>query len=273
MNDDRDLGGLPDLAGIDIDRPTPARIYDYWLGGSHNFAADREVAQLALDAMPSVRPTAWANRGFLRRVVKHLVTTHGITQFLDLGSGVPTVGNVHEIAQAANPDCRVVYVDIDPVAVAHSQQLLAGNDRCAIIHADLRDSGTIFDSARLHQILDLSQPVAVLLISVLHFISDEDDPLGIVRAYVDRIPAGSYLSLSHGIRDGANPGGQNSAAGDYQRATRVPVVVRTPEEVAALFGGLEIQPPGLVRVNQWRPDADTAAELIPQLGALAHKPA
>lgn len=273
MNDEGDLGAVPDLAGIDIDRPTPARIYDYWLGGSHNFAADREVAQRALDSMPALRPTAWANRAFLRRVVKNLVTTRGITQFLDLGSGVPTVGNVHEIAQAANPDCRIGYVDIDPVAVAHSQQILAGNDRCGVIQADLREPGTIFDSDRLRQVLDLSQPIAVLLISVLHFIADEDDPLGIVRDYVERMSAGSYLALSHGIRDGGNPGGQFGAASDYQRATRVPVVVRTREEVATLFDGLEIQPPGLVRVNEWLPDADTGAEAIPQLGALAYKSA
>jgi hypothetical protein len=211
-NQDAEWAALPE---VDYRRPSPARIYDFWLGGDHNFAADREIGQRVLDAMPMIRPTAWSNRAFLRRLVHNLVTDYGVTQFLDLGSGVPTAGNVHEIAQTLDPRCRIVYVDIDPVAVAHSRHILAGNAGARVVHADLRRPDQVLDSEPVHDLLDFDQPVAILLISVLHFIADHDDPAGIVRDYTSRLAPGSYLGLSHGIPAPNNQAGQSTAAEDY----------------------------------------------------------
>ncbi|MGH3416081.1 MAG: SAM-dependent methyltransferase [Actinocrinis sp.] len=262
---------LPTLTPADIERPSPARIYDYWLGGSNNFAADREVAERAAAVMPTLRNAIWANRAFLRRVVKHLVTEYGVTQFLDLGSGVPTVGNVHEIAQENNPDSRVLYVDIDPVAVAHGHSLLADNPNAGVIHADLRHPEQVLEHPLAAQLLDFSKPVAMLMIAVLHFMPDEDKPGEIVHAYRDALSPGGFLALSHAAPDLAHPDEQAGMIDDYQRSTRVQFIHRTPEQLTAWLDGFTIEPPGIVQVNEWRPDAEVNQNILRTYGLLARK--
>jgi hypothetical protein len=256
---------------IDVNTPSPARIYDYWLGGSHNFAVDREVGKRAAEAMPTLRAAIWANRAFLRRVVTHLATELGVDQFLDLGSGVPTVGNVHEVAQAANPAARVVYVDIDPIAVAHGRRLLADDDRATVIQADLRRPADVLSRPELGEVLDLGRPVAVLMIAVLHFLPDADHPGDIVRAYRDRIAPGSYLALSHAADDTDLPAEQARMIEEYQKSTKVPFIHRDPDELAGWLDGLELVPPGIVLTNQWHPDEE-ASRILRTHGVVARKP-
>lgn len=262
--------GLPE---VDPEQPSPARIYDYWLGGSHNFAADREAGRRAAEAMPTLQAAIRANRAFLRRVVRHLATECGIDQFLDLGSGVPTVGNVHEIARQANPDARVVYVDIDQVAVAHARQLLAGDSQTVAILADLRRPDTVLDHPLTRATLDLDRPVAVLMNAVLHFIPDEHDPAGIIRAYLDAVAGGSYLAISHAAPDLDHASEQTAMVDDYNRTTKATFINRGPEELASWLDGLEIQDPGIVTVDRWHPDAEErSVPILRTYGVLARKP-
>ena len=242
------------LGEIDPDTPSPARIYDFWLGGSHNFAADREVGRRAAEALPNLPAAARANRAFLGRVVHHLVADLGVDQLLDLGSGVPTAGNVHEVARAADPKARVVYVDVDPVAIAHAGSLLESLDGCEAILADLRSPASVLDHPLLRATLDLGRPIAVLMFAVLHFIPDEASPELIVRDYVESVPEGSYLAISHGVPDTEDPGTQRDAARSYAARTGIPFIARTPEQIGRLLGGLEPVPPGLVPIDEWRPD-------------------
>ena len=243
---------------MDVNRPNAARMYDYMLGGSLNFAVDRQAVDAMLAAAGSTMAPARLNRSFLRRAVRHM-TENGIDQFLDLGSGIPTVGNVHEIAQAANPLARVVYVDIEPVAVAHARHLLSGNDNATIVHADLRDVDEVLEHADTRRLLDFTRPIGLLLVSILHFIQDADEPGGIVAAYRAAATAGGYLALSHfSIND--NELARRGAA-HYDR-TATPVVGRTRDEILTIMGpGLELIPPGLVWTSQWRPDG---ADPIPE---------
>jgi SAM-dependent methyltransferase len=271
MNMSESSGELSDWAEVDVSTPSPARIYDYWLGGSHNFAVDREVGRKAAEAMPTLRPAIWANRAFLRRVVVYLATEHGVDQFLDLGSGVPTVGNVHEVAQAVNPEAKVVYVDIDPVAVAHGRRLLADNDRATVIQADLRDPVALLARPELTDLLDLSRPVAVLLMAVLHFMPDSDHPGDIVRACLGSISPGSFIALSHASDDEDLPGEQAKMVEDYQKSTTAQFVHRQPEELATWLAGTELLPPGMVQTNQWRPDED-AEPILRTFGVVVRKP-
>ena len=258
---------------VDTELPSPARIYDYWLGGSHNFAADRVVGERAAAAMPTLRAAIMANRAFLHRMVAHLVAQCRITQFLDLGSGIPTVGNVHEIAQRIDPEARVVYVDIDQVAVAHGRQLLADNPRAVAILADLRRPETVLRHPQVRTTLDLDRPVAVLMNAVLHFIPDSEGPDAIVAAYAAALAPGSYLALSHAAPDLDHPTEQAGMIDNYQQSTGVQFIHRTPEQLAAWLVGLDIQPPGIVLVNQWRPDSEEApAPILRTYGLLARKP-
>lgn len=262
---------LPD---IDPSQPSPARIYDFWLGGSQNFEADREAGRRAAEAMPTLVGAIRANRAFLGRVVRHLAGTLGVTQFLDLGSGVPTVGNVHEVAMEINPDARVVYVDVDQVAIAHSRMLLANVPNAVAILADLRRPDKVLAHPLLRQTLDLAKPVAVLMNAVLHFVPDADEPAGLVAAYVDAVAPGSYLALSHAAPDLEHPGEQQQMLDDYQARTRVPFINREPEIIADWLTGLEIQPPGLVTVDQWQPEPKAAeTPILRTYGVLARKPA
>jgi len=200
-------------------------------------------------------------------------TPAGVTQFLDLGSGVPTVGNVHEVAMAVNPDVKVVYVDIDQVAVAHARHLLKDVDGAEAVLADLRRPETVLEHPLVQRTLDLSRPVAVLMNAVLHFIPDEEDPAGIIAAYIGAAAPGSYLALSHAAPDLAHPGEQEEMLDDYRRSTKVPFINREPEQVAQWLSGLEIQPPGLVTVDQWQPEPNSAeVSILRTYGVLARVP-
>jgi hypothetical protein len=243
----------PDWApeGIDVEAPSVARMYDFFLGGSHNFAADRALAEKALAVFPDAPYIVRANRAFLRRAVTALCGA-GVDQFLDLGSGIPTVGNVDEVAHALNPDARIVYVDIDPVAAAHATALLSGDARVRVLHADLRDPKSVLAQATADGHLDLARPVAVLMVSVLPFVADRDDPAGIVAAYRDASAPGSYLVVSHGTSD-YQPEATGKVEGVYTRAAQ-PGVFRSRAELRALMPGYELLAPGLVDAVAWRPE-------------------
>ena len=260
------------LPEIDPQKPNPARISDFWLGGSQNFAVDRQVGERAAAAMPTLQNAIRANRQFLGRVVHHLVADLGVSQFLDLGSGIPTVGNVHEVAQHANPAAKVVYVDIDPVAIAHARALLAQVDGVEAILADLCRPEGVLRHPLVRDTLDLTAPIAILMHAVLHFIPDSRNPAAIVRAYIGQAAPGSYLALSHAAPDLDYRSEQERMLEDYQKSTGVEFVNRTPEQLTAWLTGLEIQPPGLVTIDRWRPEPDI--EVPPMLrtyGALARK--
>jgi hypothetical protein len=240
-------------AGIDTERPSAARIYDYYLGGAHNFAADRQLAEQMIATYPEVPLMARENRAFLRRAVEFLVDA-GVRQFLDIGSGVPTVGHVHEIAQRAAPESRVVFVDIDPVAVAHSRQILAGNDRTAVIHEDARRPEQILNHPDVQELLDLEQPVAVLLVALFHFIPDADDPATILSRLTRPLAPGSYMAISHFTLDGMQDTDTDTGMDIYRRGG-IEVTMRSREQVEALFRGFDLVEPGVVWVPQWHPDS------------------
>jgi SAM-dependent methyltransferase len=236
-----------------MDRASAARIYDYWLNGSHNFAVDREAGDRVSAQMPHAPAVARANRAFMNRAVRWLVG-QGIRQFLDIGSGIPTVGNVHEVAQRIAPKSRVVYVDIDPVAVAHAQQILGGDARAVSIEEDLRRPDDLLDRSELHAVLDMRQPVGLLLVSVLHFVPDAEDPYGAVARLRDALVPGSYLALSHGALEGFDPAAMDTVKEVYQKTTNPSGQARTREEIRQFFGDFELVEPGLVWLSQWRPD-------------------
>jgi hypothetical protein len=240
---------------LQLDRPHPARVYDYLLGGKDNFEADRAAAQAGLQANPNSRVPPRENRAFLRRAVRYLARDAGITQFLDIGTGIPTSPNVHEIAQDADPRARVVYVDNDPIVLAHARALLTSGPvgKTAYVDADLRDVGTILSSADLRQTLDLSRPVALLLIAVMHFIPDGDDPWGLAARLLAELPAGSYLALSHLTGD-FDPAAWAGVAAVYRRSG-VTMQVRSLADVERFFAGLDVLDPGVVSLPRWRPDS------------------
>jgi hypothetical protein len=233
---------------VNVDLPSAARVYDYLLGGAHNFAADRAVGERVLQVLPDGRQVAISNRSFLRRAVRYLVE-QGITQFLDLGSGIPTSGNVHEIA----PSARVLYVDHDEVAVAHSDLLLAGNPNATMLAADLTTPSVVLDAPITREFLDFSRPIGLLMVAVLHFVPDASDPAAIVAAYRDALPAGSYVALSHLTADHQ----PEAMAGvvEAMRNSRDPMYFRAYDDVVPMFSGLSLVSPGLVSAPSWRPDA------------------
>jgi len=257
---------------LDPHRPNPARMYDYYLGGFHNFEADREAAEAAEAAFPGVKAAARANRDFLRRAVRFMIG-QGIDQFLDLGSGVPTVGNVHEIAQAVNPDARVVYVDSEPVAVHASETLLAGNSGAAILHADIRHADAILNAPQVERLLDLTRPLGLIMASVLPHIPESDDPDRLVARYLAALAPGSFLMISHGSVDDFD---DTETDGIYKlyRASTSPITSRTRERIASWFDGLELVEPGVVVVTHWHPDTgDAPVKLrLPHYGAVARVP-
>jgi hypothetical protein len=240
----------PDV--VDLETPSAARMYDYYLGGSHNFAADRHLAEAALKAWPETPYMCRANRAFLRRAVTYLAE-QGIDQFLDLGSGIPTSGNVHEIAEAVHPDARTVYVDSDAVAYAHGRALLEGNPRATYLQADLRDPDAVLSSPAVTGFLDLSRPVAVLMLMTLHFVPDSDDPKGIVTAYREAVAPGSYFVFSHGTSE-YRPADTGGITKVYTQASHG-IVPRDRAHIQELADGWELLEPGLVDVILWRPDA------------------
>jgi S-adenosyl methyltransferase len=260
--------------GVDVTVPNVARAYDYVLGGYHNFAVDRELAELGEQHFPGMRHVMHANRAFLGRAVRWLVGA-GIRQFLDIGSGIPTVGNVHEIAEKAAPEARVMYVDIDPVAVAHTRAILAGHQRVKVLQADLRHPIEIVDHPDVMELLDFSIPVAVVLSGVLHFISDADDPSRILAQLRDAIVADSYIALTNWTQVAEYAEGQE-ALRQMSNQTPTPVTLRSREQVAQLLTGLEIVEPGIVPAADWHPDPDEdeAREFAPGvlLAAVGRKP-
>ncbi|MFF7374945.1 SAM-dependent methyltransferase [Streptomyces massasporeus] len=239
---------------IDISVPSVSRMYDYYLGGSHNFEVDREAARRAMEFMPGLPKVMQANRAFMRRAVRY-AAGQGISQFLDIGSGIPTFGNVHEVAQAARPGARVVYVDHDPVAVAHSQAVLEGSDDAGVVAADLRKPQEILRSPEVERLIDLNQPVALLLVAILHFVEDEDDPYGAVAELREALAPGSLLVLTHASYEGIPlPPERAGGAVDVYEDIRNPLIMRSREEIARFFEGYDMVEPGLVAMPHWRPD-------------------
>ncbi|GAA0255171.1 SAM-dependent methyltransferase [Saccharothrix mutabilis subsp. mutabilis] len=241
---------VPD--SVDVSVPSMARTYDYMLGGAHNFAVDREVGQKIEQVMPGLRTAARVNRAFLKRVVRFMVDS-GIRQFLDIGSGIPTVANVHEVAQLADPSCRVVYVDRDPIAVAHSELMLATNDRAAIVKADMRDPEHILDHPVTRSLIDFDQPVGLLFLLVLHWVPDESNPHALLARYRDALAPGSFLALTHVSAD--HQDSTLTAATDVIKRSNSPdqITERTHAQVTALFGDFDLVEPGLVGCGEWRP--------------------
>jgi S-adenosyl methyltransferase len=246
---------------VDLEHPSIARVYDYYLGGSHNFAVDRRMARRAIELWPELPLIMQANRAFLRRAVRYLVR-QGITQFLDIGSGIPTEGNVHEVAQAVSPEVRVVYVDLDPVAVAHSRAILSGNQRADIVQADLRDVGAILDDPRARRLIDPTQPIGVLMVAILHFVSDEADPAGIITQYRKMMAPGSYLAVTHASQVG-RPDQIGPIIELYRRASN-PLTMRSRLEIEALLGGFDLVSPGLMFLPLWRPDSSVDIDDHPE---------
>ncbi|MGW1104564.1 SAM-dependent methyltransferase [Streptomyces sp. NPDC002540] len=246
--------------GIDITVPSVSRMYDFYLGGSHNFEVDREAARKAMEFLPGLPKIMQANRAFMRRAVRYAVS-EGITQFLDIGSGIPTFGNVHEVAQAADPEARVAYVDHDPVAVAHSQAVLEGNDRAVIAAADLRRPREIVKSSDISELLDLKRPVALLLVAVLHFVEDSDDPQGALTELREALAPGSLIVITHASYEGI-PVTQEEAGGavGVYKNIRNPLIMRSRDEISRFFEGYEMVEPGLVSMPNWRPDTPLAPE-------------
>lgn len=252
---DRSLAG-PAAAG---QAPSTARVYDALLGGSHNFAVDRQTAEAVRAALPGIEAAARANRAFLRRAVRHLLDL-GVEQYLDLGSGLPTVGNVHEIVHRRDPAGRVVYVDIDPVAVAHSHAILREQPSVTAVQADLRDPPSILSRPDVRRLLHPDRPTGVLAVASLHFVPDSDDPGGIIAAYRDALPGGGYLVVSHVSEDRLLPeqSGRIAAARSVFAPTRSTAVLRTADEVAGLLGAWgEIAEPGVVPIQDWNPEPST----------------
>jgi SAM-dependent methyltransferase len=235
---------------VDVSVPSAARLYDYLLGGAHNFAVDREMGDKVERAWPDVRSGARVNRAFLGRAVRFMVG-QGVRQFLDIGSGIPTVSNVHEVAQALDPECRVVYVDRDPVAVAHSELLLADNDRTGVVQADLREPDSILNSGEVRRLLDFDEPIGLLMLLMVHWVPTEADPWGLLKQYREVLAGGSYLAITHFTSDHEDES-SSTAAARINQAGGDQVVSRSWDEIAAMFGDFELVEPGLVGFAEWR---------------------
>ncbi len=246
---------------VDVDVPSAARVYDYFLGGAHNFAVDRALAEEIARMTPNVGDTMRAGREFLRRAVRYLVHA-GIRQFLDIGSGIPTVGNVHEIAQQLAPESRIVYVDNDAVAVAHSRAILEGNDRAAVLQADVREPQKILTDPELLTMLDLSRPVGILLAGIMHFIHDEADPPGIVAQLRDAVAPGSYVVISHVTYEDQPP--EVVEAQKLSARTATEIVLRSRAGILEQFRGFTLVEPGLVHLPLWRPDSASEIDQHPE---------
>jgi hypothetical protein len=259
------------LARIDTGVAHPARVYDYWLGGKDNFAADREAAEQVIAVRPQIRADVRANRAFLGRAVRYLAAQAGIRQFLDVGTGLPSAENTHEVAQSVAPESRVVYTDNDPIVLAHARALLTSVPEgvTAYADADMRDTARVLGEAR--KTLDLDQPTAVMLVAVLHHIPDDDDPYGIVTRLVSAVPPGSYLVITHPASDV-----DTEAVAEVARRynARVPAGQRRRShgEVTRFFAGLELLEPGVVQTTQWRPAAPGDTVPVPMWAGVARKP-
>ncbi|GAA1810416.1 SAM-dependent methyltransferase [Actinomadura chokoriensis] len=245
-------------AGVNTAVPNGARIYDYLLGGKDNYEADRRAAEQMIAANPAAPLTARANRDFLGRAVRFLAAERGVRQFIDIGAGLPTQQNVHEVAQAAAPGSRVVYADYDPVVVAHADALLATTGDVTVIRGDLKRPREILDDAGTRALLDFDEPIAVLLVAILHFVGPGEDPWGIVAGLRDALPSGSHLVVSHTASE--SPDGVMAAAQRGFRASGAPLTARTRAEIERFFDGFDLVEPGLVDVRAWR-SGDSAGDL------------
>jgi hypothetical protein len=249
-----DADQIPD--GVDATRPSPARLYDYYLGGTHNFEVDRLAAEQIRKQLPELADAAWANRGFHGRAAVWMVTAAGIRQFIDIGSGLPTQNNTHQAVHNVVPDARVVYVDIDPMVAAHGAALLAHDGTTALVTADLRDRAGVLAAPQLQRLIDFSKPVGVLMTAVMHFVQDDADPWGLVAQYMTAMAPGSYLALSHVTYDRLPPQLANAGAEVYARATN-DIYLRSSADILRFFDGLELvsprpgAEPGLSYVGSW----------------------
>jgi hypothetical protein len=253
---------------VDVSVPSAARLYDYLLGGAHNFAVDREMGQKVESVMPHVRSAARVNRAFLGRAVRFMID-EGVRQFLDIGSGIPTVANVHEVAQKKEPECRVVYVDRDPVAVAHSELILLGNDRVGVVQADLRDPDSILNSGEVRRLLNFDEPIGLLMLLMLHWVPTEADPWGLMKRYLEALPSGSYVAITHLTSDHDDEG-SSTAAARVNAAGGDQVVQRGRDEIAAMFGDFELVEPGLVGFGEWRPGGPGDFSDHPEMNKIAY---
>jgi S-adenosyl methyltransferase len=245
------FGWVPD--GVDTQKANVARVYDYWLGGTHNFRADQDAARALIAVEPTVRDMARANRDFLGRAVRFLAAS-GIRQFLDIGSGIPTERNVHEVAQQAAPGVRVMYVDIDPVAIAHSKKILAGRDDTAVIQADLLDPERILSHPETRRMIDFSQPVGLLLVAVLHVIPDSAEPLRSVATLREALAPGSFLVICHATNE-SRPDVAAAAQKMYSQRVSAQSAIRPRAGIQQFFDGFDLVDPGLVYIPEWRPDS------------------
>jgi hypothetical protein len=262
---------VTDELPFDVTVAHPARIWDYWLGGKDNFESDRLAAEEVMRVLPAIVQVARAGRLFLASSVRYLAAEAGIRQFLDIGTGLPTANNTHEVAQSIAPDSRIVYVDNDPIVLSHARALLTSSPggSCAYVDADARDTREII--AEAGQTLDFSQPVAVMMLAIVHFIPDADDPRGLISRTMDAVPSGSYLVLSHGASDF---GDETVSAGvqRYNQHSATPIRARSRAEVSRFFDGLELVPPGVVALGTWAPGAATANGGLATYTAVARKP-
>lgn len=261
---------------VDVSVPSMARTYDFLLGGAHNFAVDRELAAHVELVMPDARSAARVNRAFLGRAVRFMVQ-RGIRQFLDIGSGIPTVANVHEVAQGEDPECRVVYVDKDPIAVAHSELMLAGNDRATVVRADMREPEAVLDHPETRRLLDFDQPVGLLVLMMLHWLPDEADPWALMARYRDALAPGSHLAITHVTADHQDQ--RLTEVTDLIRESRSAdqLTERSHHQVLELFGDFELVEPGLVGCAVWRPAGPGDVSDVPEMnmviyGGVARKP-
>ena len=252
-------------AGVDPAKPSTARMYDYYLGGKDNFESDRVAAREVMAANPEVKVIARANRDFLVRAVEYMAA-QGVRQFIDLGTGIPTSPNVHEIALAARPDARVVYTDHDPIVMAHNRAILETHTGVLTVQADLRRPANILNHPGVQRLIDFSQPYGLLLISVLHFVSDADDPKGIIARFRDQMAPGGFLALSTVTSEGLTPEEIERIEAIYTRAGVSPTG-RTREQITDLFAGFELVEPGIVPVQSWRADGpETRSRLLAGVG-------
>jgi SAM-dependent methyltransferase len=264
------MTGSENIPGVDLNTASAARVYDVMLGGKDNFAADRALAEQLLANAPISAWVAQQNRAFLGRAVRYCAE-QGVRQFLDVGSGLPTQDNVHEVAQRVDPACRVVYVDNDPVALSHAHALLADGKGVKAIHGDLRRPAEIIGDHDVERLIDFSEPVVVLMVAILHFIRDADDPAGIIAQFTDVMAPGSHFVLSHATHDDM-PGEASRARDIYKRASS-PLITRTRQQISGFFAGLDLVDPGLVLTTHWRPPVPIrGADQAGMYAGVARKP-
>lgn len=244
---------------VDFSKPNVARMYDYYLGGKDNYSADREAAQLVLGAAPDVPLAALENREFLKRAMQFLMRDQGIRQFVDIGPGLPTQSNVHQLARQYDPSTHVVYIDNDAVVLTHSRSLLDGVPGVTVVPGDLREPGPILADPELRELIDFSLPVALCMTLILHFLPPDDDPYGVVARFREALCPGSFLVLSHVTGDGREPGAL-TGIDDVYGNTNAPLIMRTREQVAEFFNGFDLIEPGVVFLSQCRPSGEYYAQ-------------